>query len=336
MQTARALAALSAEGWVVLHDRLAPSGGNVDHVAIGPGGVVVIDAKNWSGPVSVSPDAGLRVGGRSKSRDVEKVASLAAAVESVLRREDQAVPVYSVLALTGEPPQATVTVGGGTIVVGVGDLPVALRGLPAKVRPAQIDAALPKLLAAFPTADRTIVETLDATAAEREPAGDLFLRGNVFLYVEPWSRSGHRRRYLNDVEGVSLGFKNLLTDEITVSIPEHADVVRGVLRNAHPGGLALTRSELPKIPLRILGGRLLGHLGKLWTSLLVAQHWRKGAVDRLYVTHAVMHQGIFDLGYIDLTTGSLHPSSDEALADDLREPRRYLERVAERYPRLKP
>ena len=112
-------------------------------------------------------------------------------------------------------------------------------------------------------------------------------------------------------------------------------MVRGILKNAHPGGLSLSRSDLPKIPVRVPGGRLLGHLARLWSNYLVAQHWRKGAKDRLYVTHAVMDQGIFELGYIDLGSGHMHPSSNEALAKDLREPQRYLERVAERYPRVK-
>ena len=336
LQTAQALAELTAEGWVVLHDRLAPGGGNVDHIAIGPGGVVVVDAKSWSGAVTTSADGGLRVAGRTKSREIGKLAALGSTVESVLRSARHEVPVFAVLALTQEAPgQGAVMLDRGMIAVGVRDLSAALRDLPARVRPAQVDAVVATVLAAFPAADRTVTEALDATDEEKVPAGNLFLRSNVFLYVELWSRSGHRRLYLNDVEGVSLGFKDLSTGEVTVSQPEHAAVVRGVLRNAHPGGLALSRSELPKIPVRVPGGRLLGHLGKLWTRYLVAQHWRKGAVDRLYVTHVVLEQGIFELGYIDLTNGSLHPSSDEPLADDLREPRRYLERVAERYPRLK-
>ena len=118
-----------------------------------------------------------------------------------------------------------------------------------------------------------------------------------------------------------------------VSVPEQEKVVHGVLANAHSGGLSLNRSALPKIPIQMPGGRLLGHLGRLWSSFLIGQHWRRGGKDRLYVTHVVMDQGIFELGYIDLATGLLHPSSEEPLAKDLREPRRYLERVAERYPR---
>lgn len=81
------------------------------------------------------------------------------------------------------------------------------------------------------------------------------------------------------------------------------------------------------------GGRLIGRLGGLWSSFLIGHHWRRGAKDRLYVTHAVMDQGIFELGYVDLSSGHLHPASDEPLAKDLREPRQYLLRVAERYPR---
>ena len=223
----------------------------------------------------------------------------------------------------------------GPLVAGLEDLTSALRELPQPVRPAQVDVLVSAILAAFPSADRSVQEALDTQASKREPAGDLFLRANVFLYVEPWSRSGHRRLYLNDVDGRSLGYKDLANGQVTVSEHDQSEVVQGVLRNAHPGGLSLSRSDLPKIPVRIPGGRLLGHLGRLWSSFLVAQHWRKGAKDRLYVTHAVMDQGIFELGFIDLASGSIHPTSNESLAKDLREPQQYLVRVAERYPRIK-
>jgi len=53
-EVARALAPLTAEGWFLLHDRDLPAGGNVDHVAVGPSGVAVVDAKAWSYPVRVS------------------------------------------------------------------------------------------------------------------------------------------------------------------------------------------------------------------------------------------------------------------------------------------
>ena len=45
---------LRASGYDVLHDVHWPGRrrANIDHVAIGPAGIVVVDAKNWSGVVS--------------------------------------------------------------------------------------------------------------------------------------------------------------------------------------------------------------------------------------------------------------------------------------------
>jgi hypothetical protein len=55
-QTAAALAPLADQGWRILHDRRWPGSttrANVDHLAIGPGGVFVLDTKHWSRPVQV-------------------------------------------------------------------------------------------------------------------------------------------------------------------------------------------------------------------------------------------------------------------------------------------
>ncbi len=58
-QTARLLAKLEREGWRVLHDLAIPgSRVNVDHLAIGPGGVWVIDSKLWGRRVHWDPRHG--------------------------------------------------------------------------------------------------------------------------------------------------------------------------------------------------------------------------------------------------------------------------------------
>src|SRR6266571_284103 len=58
-QTARLLAKLEREGWQVLHDLAVPgSRANVDHLAIGPGGVWVIDSKLWGSRVRWDPRQG--------------------------------------------------------------------------------------------------------------------------------------------------------------------------------------------------------------------------------------------------------------------------------------
>jgi Nuclease-related domain len=49
-RTARLLAPLECRGWAVLHDLAIPgSAANIDHLVIGPGGVLVIDSKQYRG-----------------------------------------------------------------------------------------------------------------------------------------------------------------------------------------------------------------------------------------------------------------------------------------------
>jgi hypothetical protein len=49
-RTARLLAPLERDGWVILHDLAVPgSRANLDHLAIGPGGVFMIDSKRYRG-----------------------------------------------------------------------------------------------------------------------------------------------------------------------------------------------------------------------------------------------------------------------------------------------
>lgn len=53
--TALALDTLQTHGWKTFHDVRWPGRqrANIDHIAVGPGGVFVIDSKNWSGDVRV-------------------------------------------------------------------------------------------------------------------------------------------------------------------------------------------------------------------------------------------------------------------------------------------
>jgi hypothetical protein len=81
---ARALAELS-EGWVVLHDLAWPGRqrANLDHVVVGPGGVFVVDAKNWSGRVEVREQV-LRQNGRQREDAVVSAAEAAIALQGIV------------------------------------------------------------------------------------------------------------------------------------------------------------------------------------------------------------------------------------------------------------
>ena len=78
--TASLLAGLSPE-WSAIHDVRWPSRrlANIDHILVGPGGIFVIDSKNWSGRITV--DGGhLRQNGRSREKAVAGCADAALAV----------------------------------------------------------------------------------------------------------------------------------------------------------------------------------------------------------------------------------------------------------------
>lgn len=79
--TARALAALPSDQWTVFHDLCWPGRklANVDHVAVGPGGVFVIDSKNWTGTVEVKDEV-LRQNGYQRETSVASAAEAAIAV----------------------------------------------------------------------------------------------------------------------------------------------------------------------------------------------------------------------------------------------------------------
>ncbi len=55
-RTAQLLAGLERQGWTVLHDLAIPgSAANIDHLLIGPGGVVVVDSKQYRGRLQLDP-----------------------------------------------------------------------------------------------------------------------------------------------------------------------------------------------------------------------------------------------------------------------------------------
>jgi hypothetical protein len=82
---AERLSQLIPHGWYLLHDVGWPGRpkASLDHVLVGPGGVVVVDAKNWTGEVRVSSGV-LWQGRYSRTQSVEGALAQCAAVTSVL------------------------------------------------------------------------------------------------------------------------------------------------------------------------------------------------------------------------------------------------------------
>jgi hypothetical protein len=84
-QTAAALYPLSERGWRVFHDRRWPGStrANVDHLAVGPTGVAVLDTKHWSGPIQVRSER-LWCGDDDRHESVEDLLRLVNAIDDLL------------------------------------------------------------------------------------------------------------------------------------------------------------------------------------------------------------------------------------------------------------
>lgn len=94
---------LSGGDTAILHDRRMPGGrGNIDHLAVAPSGVYVIDAKAWHGKVKVStPLIGrpkLLIDGRDRTSLIDGLDRQVAAVREGIGTAD--VPIQGVLCFT--------------------------------------------------------------------------------------------------------------------------------------------------------------------------------------------------------------------------------------------
>jgi hypothetical protein len=135
-RTAAVLAALQSHGWIVLHDLHWPGRpyANIDHVAIGPTGVFVIDSKNWSGHVEVREGV-LRQNGYSRRAECDGVAAATAAVAAFLEPAHRGL-VNAVLCLVTHPTPASQPATAR--VVGLDELMATLTAGPHRINPVDV------------------------------------------------------------------------------------------------------------------------------------------------------------------------------------------------------
>lgn len=135
-RTGAQLAGLEGRGWAVLHDLHWPGRpfANIDHIAVGPTGVYVIDSKNWSGRVEVCGGV-LRQNGHGRDRECEGVASATGAVAAFLEPQHRALAT-AVLCLVAHPtpPQQP----RACRVVGLEQLVTTLTAGPARIAPGDV------------------------------------------------------------------------------------------------------------------------------------------------------------------------------------------------------
>ncbi|WP_432514309.1 nuclease-related domain-containing protein [Kineococcus sp. SYSU DK001] len=162
---AQTLTGLDRHGWVVLHDVHWPGRryANLDHVAIGPGGVVVVDAKKWSGDVTLD-DGHLRQNGYRRDRELDGVARATAAVAALLPPRHRSA-TRGVLCLVDQPFRPART-RSGVRVVGRTHLVGHLRSLEETLTPGEV-TDLAEFLRAQLDGERTTTAAVHVPAPRR-------------------------------------------------------------------------------------------------------------------------------------------------------------------------
>jgi hypothetical protein len=138
-RTARLLARLERHGWAVLHDLALPgSRANLDHLVIGPGGVFMIDSKQYRGRLQLDASGRLWYGRYPLAPALGAVSFEADRAAQVLTDPD--VVVVPIVAVHGARVPWGKVVVQGVPVVPARQLPSMLRQLPAVLGPERVAA----------------------------------------------------------------------------------------------------------------------------------------------------------------------------------------------------
>jgi hypothetical protein len=136
-RTARLLAPLERHGWAALHDLAVPgSAANIDHLALGPGGVFVIDSKQYRGRLQLDALGKLWHGHHPLAPTLGAVSWEADQAAQVL--PDPGMAVVPIVAVHGAQVPWGKVVSGGVPVVSARRLPSLLRELPAVLGPERV------------------------------------------------------------------------------------------------------------------------------------------------------------------------------------------------------
>jgi Nuclease-related domain len=136
-RTAQLLGPLERHGWAILHDLAVPrSQANIDHLVIGPGGVFVIDSKQYRGRLQLDPCGRLWHGRYPLAPALRTVSFEADQAAQVL--PDPGLAVVPIVAVHGAQVPWGKIVVDGVPVVSARRLPSMLRALPAVLGPERV------------------------------------------------------------------------------------------------------------------------------------------------------------------------------------------------------
>ena len=136
-RTARLLGPLERRGWAVLHDLAIPgTQANIDHLVIGPGGVVVIDTKQYRGRLWLDPDGLVWHSRHLLVATLRKLRWAADQADELLGVAD--VQVVAIMAVHGAKVSWGRLAADGVIVAPARRKPDLLQALPAILGPERV------------------------------------------------------------------------------------------------------------------------------------------------------------------------------------------------------
>lgn len=175
--------------WTVIHDRLLMPGlaeSNIDHIVIGPAGLVMVDAKNYSGDIGVWGDSLYQHLGQGAARTSRNLAKELRKVHWMATQMAQrlAMPVTPVLCLAGNRHRrfGQAQLVAGVWVVSLDWLARWMLSLPVRIADAGISLRLiPRVLSEFPSTEtdpellaaigRDLARTIPTRPGPSRPAG---------------------------------------------------------------------------------------------------------------------------------------------------------------------
>ena len=127
---------MERQGWAVLHDLAVPgSRANLDHLVIGPGGVFVVDSKQYRGRLQLDPTGRLWHGRYPLAPTLRAVSFEADRAAQILADPQVVVPIVAVHG--PKVPWGKVVIDG-VPVVPARRLPSMLRALPVVLGPERV------------------------------------------------------------------------------------------------------------------------------------------------------------------------------------------------------
>ncbi len=135
----QALAPYGRRGWRILHHRRLPSSpADIDHLLVGPPGVVVADSKSYPGRIKVCDDGQVLVGGRPRDLEIDKVVGYARAVENATWQRFPGTPVIPLICFTQDVGLTGAILARGAYLTQLDQFPQWLQDAPQVLSPRQV------------------------------------------------------------------------------------------------------------------------------------------------------------------------------------------------------